>query len=76
MRIPRATLVALTVLSATPCLAQDDPPARHHARPRIEVTPGYHFYRECVDGYRLVPRPAWGETVLMPFLHCRWVRGG
>ncbi|HXW30120.1 MAG TPA: hypothetical protein VEK55_12225 [Xanthobacteraceae bacterium] len=75
MKIPRATLVALIVLSATPCLAQDGPAVRHHVRPRIEVTPGYRFYRECVDGYRLVPRPAWGETVLMPFMHCRWVRG-
>jgi hypothetical protein len=74
MRIPRATLVALTVLSATPSLAQDAS-VRHHPRPRIEVTPGYRFYRECVDGYRQVPRPAWGETVIMPFMHCRWVRG-
>jgi hypothetical protein len=47
---------------------------RHHGRPRIEVTPSYRFYRECVDGYRLVPRPAWGETVIMPFMHCHWVR--
>lgn len=75
MRIPRTTLMALTVLSATPCLAQDGPAARHHVRPRIEVTPGYRFYRECVDEYRLVPRPAWGETVIMPFMHCHWVRG-
>jgi hypothetical protein len=74
MRIPRATVVALAALFSTPSLAQDGPVGRHHARPRIEVTPSYRFYRECVDGYRLVPRPAWGETVIMPFMHCRWVR--
>jgi len=74
MRVRRATIAVLAVLSATPSLAQDGPAVRHHARPRIEVTPSYRFYRECVDGYRLVPRPAWGETVIMPFMHCRWVR--
>ena len=74
MRIPRATIAIWAVLSATPSLAQDGPVGRHHVRPRIEVTPSYRFYRECVDGYRLVPRPAWGETVIMPFMHCRWVR--
>jgi len=44
-------------------------------RPRIEVPSGRLLYRECVDGYRLVPRPYWGETVIMPYMHCRWVRG-
>jgi hypothetical protein len=68
-------IVALVALVTAPCLAQDGPAVRRHARPRIEVTPGYRFYRDCVDGYRLVPRPAWGETVIMPYMHCHWVRG-
>jgi hypothetical protein len=75
MMIPRAMIAALAVLFAAPSLAQDGPAAQRHARPRIEVTPEYHFYRTCVDGYRLVPRPAWGETVVMPYIHCHWVRG-
>jgi hypothetical protein len=77
MIIPRTTIVALAVLFAAPSLAQNPAAVPRHVttRPRIEVTPGYHFYRACVDGYRLVPRPAWGETVIMPFMQCRWVRG-
>ena len=56
---------------------QGRPPARHVARtrPRVHVTPGQPLYRQCVDGYREVWRPYWGETVIMPYMHCWWVRG-
>jgi len=45
------------------------------ARPRIEVTPDHLLYRQCVDGYHEVWRPYWGGKVVMPYMHCWWVRG-
>jgi ABC-type sugar transport system substrate-binding protein len=79
MRMRRTTIAALALAALgamdAAAFAQDQAVVARHGRPRIEVTPGYPVYRACVDGYRLVPRPAWGETVIMPVLHCRWVRG-
>jgi hypothetical protein len=50
-------------------------PQRTRPRPRIIITPGHHFYRQCVDGYREVWAPYARGTVVMPYLHCWWVRG-
>jgi len=62
----------LRVAQAVP----EQPPRRTvRTRPRIEVHPGRLLYRECVDGYREVWRPYWGTTVVMPYMHCWWVRG-
>jgi len=56
--------------------AEPAPPARVvRTRPRIEVYPARPVHRECVDGYREVWRPYWGTTVVMPYMHCWWVRG-
>jgi hypothetical protein len=79
------TVAASGPVSAEPAPAQriaaaDDLHAQQDLRPsrrriRIEVRPSGEFYRQCVDGYREVYRPYWGTTVVMPFMHCRWVRG-
>ncbi len=55
--------------------AAPEPPRVVRARPRIEVYPGRPLHRECVDGYREVWRPYWGTSVVMPYMHCWWVRG-
>jgi hypothetical protein len=81
-----ALALGLALVDAAPAAAD---PADHAAqaratdfsaqtrrvRPRIEVRPGRTLYRECVDGYREVPRPYWGTTVVMPYMRCWWVRG-
>src|SRR5712691_11634420 len=82
-----ATFVALGIafVDAAPAAGADDRGTQVRAtdfsaqarrpRPRIEIRPRPALYRECVDGYRVVPRPYWGTNVVMPYMRCWWVRG-
>lgn len=53
-------------------LSPDRRPARQ-MRPRVEIHPGGHLRRECVNTTREFWRPYWGYVV-MPDMRCRWVR--
>ncbi|HYS47748.1 MAG TPA: hypothetical protein VEM36_03115 [Xanthobacteraceae bacterium] len=80
-----AALLGFVVLDAAPAAAGPDGGTQARAtdfsaqvrrvRPRIEIRPRPALYRECVDGYRVVPRPYWGTNVVMPYMRCWWVRG-
>ncbi len=79
-----ALLCTLLAPGFSPAIAQSDtaaagPTRPSHriarVRPRIEVSPNRLLYRQCVDGYREVWRPYWGGKVVMPYMHCWWVRG-
>jgi hypothetical protein len=71
--------IGMTILDAAPAAAAGrvtewSSQSTRPARPRIEIRPGRLYYRQCVDGLE-VSHKYWGRTVLMPYMHCWWVRG-